>query len=249
MPQRKRLGRSWGENVKHTNDVENIRVHVLAWGMAGSGKTHLIGTAPKPFVIAPEKGLLTLHRDDIPYIEIDDDMAIYDAVMTIFDSIEKRDPSLGVDFDKVETLAIDSLWKLAQMIKEEIDETAKDSYKAWDMLATRMNKIVSKSQSLGFHTIATSGEAVKADKMDESLMLPVPNMQGGFRDQVMYLYDINLYMKEIVRGRNRTWKAYTRPENKRTAKSRVHLPDEMDNPSFQTIIDEVKKGLKENSEK
>ena len=250
MP-RKRLGRSWGSKVVSTSDVKNAKVHVLAWGDTGSGKTHLIGTAPRPFVIAPEKGLLTLFNQDIPSIPIEDDMVIYDSIMAILDSAEKKeimkdeDGNILVDFNKIDTLCLDSMWKLSEMIKDEVDETSNDSFKAWGMLGTRMRKIISRMHSLGYHTITTCGEAVKADKMDDTLMLPVLNIQGGFRDQAMYLFDINLYMKAETRGRDTKYKGYTKPQNKRSAKSRVPLPTMIDDPNFQFIIDEVMKGLKE----
>jgi hypothetical protein len=249
MATRKRLGRSWGNKITMTNDLDKVKVHLLAWGDTGSGKTHLIGTAPKPFVIAPEHGLLTIFDKVIPSIDIEEDMMVYDAVMTILESAEKRetmkdeDGNVIVDFNEIETLALDSMWKLAEMIKDEIDETSTDSFKSWAMLGTRMRKIISKLHSCGYHTITTCGEAIKADKMDDSVMLPTLNLSGGFRDQAPYLFDINLYMRAITRGSTTKYKGYTKTENKRSAKSRVPLEREIDNPNFQNIIDAVQKGM------
>ena len=78
---RRKLGRNWGSEIKMTNDVSNKKVKMLVSGGPGSGKTHLFSTAPNPFVIATEDGVLTLHKFAIPYIKIDDGMAVYESFL------------------------------------------------------------------------------------------------------------------------------------------------------------------------
>lgn len=233
-----------------TDDVANAKVHTLNWGGTGVGKTRFIGTAPSPFVIAPENGLLTLHDLGIPYVSITDDMVIYDTVMAILDSAEARevveidDEGNVVDFSKIETLALDSLWRLSELLMAELNDQGVSGFDMWGQLSTKLNRIVTRMQSLGYHTITTCGEAVKTDRLDESLKVPVLNLSGGFRDQAPYLFDLNLYMDIETRGRNQIYRTHTKPVNKRTAKSRVELPAVITDPNFTDIIEQIKEGLK-----
>ena len=68
---RKRVGRDWVNNVRMTNNVADKKLNILLWGRPGTGKTQFMGTAPKPFIIAAEDGVLTLHDKTIPYYILD----------------------------------------------------------------------------------------------------------------------------------------------------------------------------------
>ena len=42
-------------------------VKVLVYGAPGAGKTRLCATAPKPFILSAESGLLSLRKEKLPY--------------------------------------------------------------------------------------------------------------------------------------------------------------------------------------
>lgn len=245
MAVRKKLSRNWGEQVKMTNDVKGKKVKMLVSGGPGSGKTHLFSTAPNPFVMATEDGVLTLHKFEIPYIKIDDGMAVYEDFLEILRAArEKRVIDMGggkvLDFNKIETICLDSVWMLNSRLKKEIMESGsiRNAQKElWGVLLDQIKDCVLQLIDLDYHIIVTVGEAVKNDEMDSDEKIITYNFQGSFRNEIGYLFDFNLYMVKELRGRNVVYKCFTNDEDNRTAKARIGgLPKEMINPSFQDII-------------
>lgn len=242
---RKRLGKDWSDKIKLTNNVKDKKVKMLVSGGPGSGKTHLIGTAPNPFVIASEDGVLTLHKYEIPYIKLDDSMAVYEDFLEILRAArDKKSMDLGdgkvLDFAKIETLCLDSVWMLNSRLKKEILETGnmRNAQKdLWGVLLDKIKDCVLQLIDMDYHIIVTVGEAVKSDEMDAEEKIITYNFQGSFRNEIGYLFDFNLYMVKEQRGRNTVYKCFTNDENNRTAKARIGgLPKEMINPSFQDIL-------------
>lgn len=242
---RKRLKRNWGEQVQMSNDVSNKKVKVLLSGGPGSGKTTMIGTAPRPFVIATENGMLTLHKHNIPYIKIDDNMAVYEDFLEILRAArEKRKIDMPdgsvLDFGTIETLCLDSVWMLNSRLKKEIVESGsiRNAQKElWGVLLDQIKDCVLQLIDMDYHIIVTVGEAVKNDEMDQDEKVITYNFQGSFKNEIGYLFDFNLYMVKEQRGRNTIYKCYTNDENNRTAKARIGgLPKEMLNPSFKDLI-------------
>lgn len=251
---RTRPGRKWGKLVKSTKDVAEKKLKILVWGGPGTGKTHLIGTAPNPFVIAAEDGVLTLHKYDIPYFKLTDSMAIYETVLMIIESAVKKekveidDEGTVIDFAEIETIALDSAWMLnARLTREIKEETGKDKFQhgEWGLLLDRMQKCITDLLESDFHIICTMGEAVKSDEMDDQKKQITFNMQGSFRNQIAYLFDFNLTTSKEVKGRRTEYKIHTNDENNRSAKSRVELPLQVIDPSFKKIYDPVMKLLTE----
>lgn len=247
---RKRLKRNWGENIRMTDDVQDKKIKLLLSGGPGSGKTTMIGTAPDVFVIATENGVLTLHEHKIPYIKIDDTMAVYEDFLAILRAArEKQVVELGggqvLDFGKIQTIALDSVWMLNSRLKKEILESGsiRNAQKdLWGVLLDQIKDCVLQLIDLDYHVIVTVGEAVKNDEMDSDEKIITYNFQGSFRNEIGYLFDFNLYMKKEQRGRNTIYKCYTNDEDNRTAKARVGgLPKEMIDPKFSDLIEHLEK--------
>jgi hypothetical protein len=242
---RTRLKRGWGSEIKMTNNVKDKKVKMLVSGGPGSGKTRLFSTAPHPFVIASEDGVLTLHKHAIPYIKLDDGMAIYEDFLEILRAarenrkIEMADGTI-LDFGKIETLCLDSVWMLNSRLKKEILESGnmRNAQKdLWGVLLDQIKDCILQLIDMDYHIIVTVGEAVKTDEMDSDEKIITYNFQGSFRNEIGYLFDFNLYMVKEQRGRNTIYKCFTNDENNRTAKARIGgLPKEMINPSFKDII-------------
>jgi len=236
------------------NDVKNKKVKLLVSGGPGSGKTKLISTAPNPFVLATEDGMLTLHKYAIPYIKLDDSMAVYEDFLEILRAArEKRKIDLHdgtvLDFGKIETLCLDSVWMLNSRLKKEILETGnmRNAQKdLWGVLLDQIKDCILQLIDMDYHIIVTVGEAVKQDEMDSDEKIITYNFQGSFRNEIGYLFDFNLYMVKEARGRNMIYKCFTNDENNRQAKARIGgLPKEMVDPSFATIIKYLEEATKE----
>ena len=243
---RKRVGKEWNNRVRQTSNVADKKLNILLWGAPGTGKTRFMGTAPRPFIIAAEDGVLTLANKDIPYYLLQDDEKVYDTVMQILEDARLKK---GI-FEEIETICLDSVWKLNKMLMDEILDDAnveKAQFDHWGKLGTRVSKIVEGFLKTDFHFIASVGEKVKEDKLTEELR-PTFNMSGSYADQIAYEFDFNIFMKKKAVGSRINFLAYSLDENKRTAKSRVELPREMANLDFNFLWNTVQKALnKENN--
>lgn len=78
----------------------NNGLKILVYAPPHIGKTELISTLPKPFIIASEKGLTTLSKFNLPYTIVD----TIDGVEKIIDWIKTRQYA-----GKYESIALDSL--------------------------------------------------------------------------------------------------------------------------------------------
>jgi len=240
---RKRVGRDWSTRVKRTDQVGDKKLNILLWGKPGSGKTRFMGTAPKPFIIAAEDGVLTLANKEIPYYLLQDDEAVFDTVMQIVNDARKKVNG----FEDIETICIDSVWKLNKMLLDEImDDAGKDKpeFDHWGTLKTRISKIVEAFLKMDYHLICSVGEKAKEDKLTE-VLTPSFNFAGSYADQIAYEFDFNLYMVKKARGQRIEFMTYALDENKRTAKSRVELPREMKDVDFTFIYEKVQSVLKQ----
>ncbi len=245
---RKRVGRNWTENVQSTKDVGGKKLNILVWGAPGSGKTHFCGTAPKPFLINTDKGELTLNQQDIPYILIDGEMNVYDTIMAVLDSARKEKDG----FENIETIILDSVWKLSDLLLEEIKEesnnTGKANFDNWGNLLTRMSKIIDGFTASDYHFLATSGETIRTDELDEEEKNVTFNFSGSYRSRLAYSFDFNLYLKAKKKGVTTEYLSFSQEENKRSAKSRVEMPKKVIDPSFTKIHEYVLNGLKKKEE-
>lgn len=184
-----------------------------------------------------------MHKSHIPFITIDGSMNVYDTIMSILDSARKQ----ADGFEEIETIVLDSVWKLSDLLLDEIMEQAGNTGKAqhdqWGTLLTRMSKIVDGFSASNYHFIATSGEATRQDDMDSEERVVTFNFSGSYRNRLPYSFDFNLYLKSVKRGREVQYVANTMEENKRTAKSRVSMPRQIVDPSFDKIQEFVNVGL------
>ena len=54
--------------ILHTKDIKDPKVDALVYGRAGTGKTLLGGTFPKPIFVDTDNGLLSLRKKDVSFI-------------------------------------------------------------------------------------------------------------------------------------------------------------------------------------
>jgi hypothetical protein len=254
---RKKVGRTWGAGVQNTSKPVDTSVNILLWGATGVGKTRFISTCDRPFIIAAEKGLMTITGSGIPYYALDPDYEIYNTVVSILESARRREKILDsegnllVDFAEIDTIAIDSASALSSLIVAEIEDQLGRPMQLqdWGIARSRQSAIDDLMIMSPFNYVVTSGEAIKDDLEDPTKVRATLNMQGSYKDMMPYKFDFNIYMSARPRGRTLQYIAQTQNMNKRTAKSRAELPSEIENLDFITIKKAVEKKLQKGETK
>jgi hypothetical protein len=244
---RPRKRNAWFEDITMTDDLGAIRVKMLLKGGPGVGKTNLMGTAPKLFVIDAESGLLTLFKSTIPSYPLGKKAKgkYYDTCMAILDAIEKGEKVGQVDFSEIESIGLDSISKLNELLMSDIENKAGETNNTqalWGMLNRQISAIMNRLIQLDKHIIVTVGESIKYD--ENETMYRSLNLRGGYRDQVEHEFDFVLWMNKETSGRGTQY--FTTGENMqgRSGKMRgVKLDKKIENPKFSLVFDEIKSQL------
>ncbi|WLJ71211.1 hypothetical protein [Sphingomonas phage Birtae] len=109
--------------VHMTNQVSmKAGVKCLVYGKSGVGKTRLIASAPKPFVISAERGLLSLRHFQIPVIQVTSIAQLREAYEFVLKPANRRN---------IGTLALDSGSEIAEVCLAEEKRRNKDPRKAY----------------------------------------------------------------------------------------------------------------------
>lgn len=113
--------------------AQKFGVKALAYGGPGTGKTPLINTAPRPVLCVVEPGMLSMRTSNVPAWEAYDANRIDEFFKWLFNSNEAR------NFD---TVGIDSISQLAEIILTEELKRNKDGRKAYGEMSRRVMEIV-----------------------------------------------------------------------------------------------------------
>jgi len=102
--------------------AQRMGVKSVVYGPAGSGKTPIINTAPRPLLLATEPGLLSMRGSTVPTYIADTGAKIDDFFKWFFESTETK------NFD---TIAIDSGTQIAETYLKEAEKTNKHGLAAY----------------------------------------------------------------------------------------------------------------------
>lgn len=207
-------------------------VKVLVYGPAGVGKTVLSSTAPTPIILSAESGLLSLRKVSIPVVEIKTIDDLNEAYRWATESEEAKD---------IETVCIDSLTEIAEVILSNAKRQTKDPRQAYGELIDKMLMTVKAFRDLpGKHIYMSSKmEPVKNEITGVSTYVPsMPGTKVG--PQLPYLFD------EVFRmGINKTQDGasyrflQTQPDLQYEAKDRSGALDFLEPPDLGHIINKI----------
>lgn len=166
-------------SLKRTSQLKNEGVRVLVYGQAGSGKTSLIRTLPNPLVLSAEAGLLSIQDADLAYIEIktiDDLREAYSYIMS----------EEGAGF---ESIALDSISEIAEVILNAEKKTAKDPRQAYGAMQEQVSDLIRAFRDIpGKHVYMSAKLEKSTDEMGRILYAPsMPGNKTG--QQLPYFFD------------------------------------------------------------
>lgn len=155
-------------NLRSTNTVTTNGLKVLIYGEAGAGKTTLIKTLPKPLILSAEGGLLSLRRENLPFIEIHTVEELRDAARWLESSEEAK---------QFESVALDSISEIAEVVLSTEKMLNKDGRAAYGNMNDTMTKIIRSFRDLPNRHVYFSAKMEKAQD-ETGAMLFSPSMPG-----------------------------------------------------------------------
>jgi phage nucleotide-binding protein len=176
--------------IRRTSDIADVGVKILVYGESGAGKTCLIPTIDRPFILSSENGLSAISEVDLPYSIISSHDDVIEAYNWIVGSAEASQYS---------TIAIDSLTDIAEAILAPKKAKAKDPRQAYVEMADEINDLVRKFRDIpGYHVYMTA--QLEKIKDEFGSIVYGPNMPGKqLGPRLPYKFDIVSAMR-IVRN-------------------------------------------------
>lgn len=164
-----------------TDQVARNGVKILAYGGAGTGKTSLCATAPAPFVISAEAGLLSLARFRIPGAEVSTIEELREVHRWVVQSTEAR---------QFGTICVDSASEVAEVLLAKLSATQKDPRKLYpDMQGQIFDALRAFRDIQGKHVYITAKEEWTKDEATGAMLFQ-PHMPGKQLSQgIPYLFD------------------------------------------------------------
>jgi len=165
--------------TKEAAQVQGVKV--LVYGKAGSGKTRLCATAPKPIIISAEAGLLSLREYDIPVIKVKSLGDLEDAYHWITTNTKAA---------SFETICLDSISEIGEIVLAAAKLTVKDARQAYGELIEQMMRIIKNFRDLeGKHVYFSAKEAKLVDNVSNTVTFE-PDMPGAkLGGQLAYYFD------------------------------------------------------------
>jgi len=242
-----------------TNEGSDLS-SVLICGRSKVGKTTVLATWPKPFIISPDKGLATIRamKPPVPFIQINrktsesgpDEMTGWLHVRQILLDLKYKTGPVWTALQKAkyipQTVIIDSLSSLSDVMEEEIvQEPSHDKSKEqaltlpeYNIIQRRMYAIVDIGRELPYHFVCTAG--VNSEQSDNGRYMDIPTMTGRkLGERIPHLFNevIMLYVELDEKTKGRRFMATVIPSEKVPylgARTFV-LPKAIENPTFQKI--------------
>ena len=163
-------------HLKSTGDIHAKGLKVLVYGQAGSGKTSLAKTLPKPVVLSAEDGLLSLKDDNIPFIEIKSIGDLHEAYSWLSES------------DEFESVVLDSISEIAEVVLAHEKKVNKDGRAAYGEMDVQLSEIIRAFRDLNMHVLMTAKLEKQQDEMGR--MLYFPSLPGNKTAQKLpYFFD------------------------------------------------------------
>jgi hypothetical protein len=116
--------------ILNTGNLSSVNgVKALVYAGSGVGKTRLAVTAPRPIIFSAERGLLSVKRERMPYIQIDSYKTLEEAVIWGLKSSEAR---------KFDTFCLDSISEIAEVVLFDEQAKNKDPRKSYPAYQSNM---------------------------------------------------------------------------------------------------------------
>lgn len=201
--------------VGNTDQLSNSDgIKVLVYGGAGRGKTFLARTAPKPFVLSAEKGLLSLRGWGIPYTEVNSYASLENAYQGF---------AQGFDNYAYSTIYLDSVSEIAEVILANEKALNTNKQRAYGDMADQVLELFRKFRDIPRRNVVFTAKMGKVKDGQTGALMFGPMLPGQQLDQhVPYMFDEVFQMNTGMDTTTNTpwWALRTQPDFQNEAKDR-----------------------------
>lgn len=222
------------KNVKDTK-ISDIKLFCAVYGDAGTGKTTLGSTFPKPFYIDCDQGLLSIRGKDVKYVTIKGADRTWPSVRQAV-QMAAADP-------EVESIIVDSMTGVCEicmdhtmMINKNI--SGKATFDDWAIFANNLRDLVTLVRGANKHALFILHEVTDKDELTGRVWCR-PLLQGQMKAKFAAYFD-EFYHAEVVNvpGKDPEYRLLVRPTSIYTGKSRLIRDPKITyiKPHFGTLI-------------
>jgi len=219
--------------LKLTSTAQIVQyVNILCYGESGTGKTMLCSTANKPLILSAEGGLLSLADFDLPVYEISGRAQLNEVYEWLTKSKEAK--------DNYDTICIDSISEIAELLLAEEKVNSKDIRQAYGMMAELMTITIRGFRDLHFHTYFTAKQKKVVDETTGAITF-MPSVPGQILlNSLSYLFDEVLRL-EIGRTKSKETYRYldTVGDRRYIAKDRSGRLSPQEEPNLKNLIHKI----------
>ena len=214
--------------VQSTSDVSTTYIKLLVYGQAGAGKTTLIKTLPNPIICSAEGGLLSIKDADLPFIKVGSMADLRDAYIWLVDN-----------GSKYESVALDSISEIAEVVLNHEKKQAKDPRQAYGAMQEQMTDLIRAFRDLPMHVYMTA----KLEKMTDETgkILYAPSMPGNKTGQQLpYFFDELLALRVEKDSDGNIWHGLKcKGDSAWLAKDRSGALEEWEEPNLGKLIKKI----------
>jgi hypothetical protein len=216
-----------------TKDYKGKGVKCLVYGEAGVGKTRLCSTAPNPIIISAESGLLSLADKDIPVVEI----------KTMAEAVECYEWLKLSANAKYDTICLDSISDLAEVLLAEYKGGTKDPRNAYGSMADDAADLIRKFRDLPRVNVYFIAKLKRLED-DNGVISFIPSVPGQqLLQSLPYFFDELFALRH---GKTKEKVEYTYLQTKGDfqwiAKDRSGTLDKIEKPNLQELFNKISGG-------
>jgi len=214
--------------IKSTKDVAVHGVKMVVYGRAGSGKTRLAATAPNPIIISAEHGLLSLVDNELPYIEVNTLQDVGDAFEYLKDNNE------------YDTIIIDSLSEIAEVLLNQFKKTAKDKRQAYGQIADSLSSMIRNFRDLPGKNVVFTAKLRTREDEDAGTIEYMPSLPGRvLPESLPYFTDLVLCIQVKRRAKKEISMIQTFSDHQYVCKDRSGKLDPFEEPNLTAIFNKI----------